>query len=143
MSLESWLANHWLLKHEASNKEIDDLLEAARHDLQDARQDISPSWSLAISYNAALRVCTAALMIKGYRASRDQKHYRTIAALPLILGAQAEEIAGFLDGCRTKRHDVTYEALTSVSQSESDELITAAEELIAMFEKWRAAQQTN
>jgi hypothetical protein len=37
MSLESWLANRWLLPREASGKEIDDLLEAARHDLKDAR----------------------------------------------------------------------------------------------------------
>jgi hypothetical protein len=37
----------------------------------------------------------------------DQKHYRTIAALPLLLGPEAVELSGFLDSCRTKRLRLT------------------------------------
>jgi hypothetical protein len=46
----------------------------------DAKKDLSPSWRFAIADNAALRLCTAALQTAGYRATRDQRHYRTIAA---------------------------------------------------------------
>lgn len=96
MSLADWLANGWLVRHEASARETNDLLDAARADLSDARKDISASGRFAIAYNAALRLCAAVLQTSGYRATRDQKHYRTIASLPLILGADARELADFL-----------------------------------------------
>jgi hypothetical protein len=115
MSLETWLANGWLVRHSASAPETSDLLDAAARDLADAKKDLSPPWCFAIAYNAALRLCTAVLQNAGYRACRDQKHYRTIAALPLILGVDAQEIARFLDSCRTKRHDLTYEALSAAT----------------------------
>lgn len=113
-----------------------DLIDAARADLTDAGQGISPAWRFAIAYNAALRLCTAALQTAKYRATRDQKHYRTIAALPLILGPEAAELAGFLDHCRTKRHDVTYESLSAVSAAEADELVAAVRELERLVKTW-------
>lgn len=93
MSLDRWVANGWLVPHQASPQETNDLLDAARSDLDDARQDISPGWRFAIAYNAALRLCTAALQSAGYRPTRDQKHYRTLAALPLLLGSDVTELA--------------------------------------------------
>jgi uncharacterized protein (UPF0332 family) len=136
MSLETWLANGWLTPHEASPQESQDLFEAARRDLADARKDISPSWRFAIAYNAALRLCTAALQAAGYRATRDQKHYRTIAALPLILGPEAQEVAEFLDHCRARRHDLTYESLSSVSETEAIELIDTVAGLEERVRRW-------
>jgi uncharacterized protein (UPF0332 family) len=136
VSLETWVENGWLQRHEASAEEIGDLCLAARRDLADARKDLSPAWRFAIAYNAALRLCTAALYSAGYRATRDQKHYRTIAALPLLLGPDIRELAGFLDACRTKRHDVTYESLTALSQEEAQELIVAVGELDRRIADW-------
>ncbi len=112
------------------------MVTAAGADLADARKDISPAWRFAIAYNAALRLATAALEGSGYRVSRDQKHYRTIAALPLILGPGAEELSAFLDGCRAKRHDVTYETLSAVTDEEADELIEAVRELDRLVRRW-------
>jgi len=136
MNLETWLANGWLVRHTASAQETSDLLDAAARDLADAKKDLSPSWRLAIAYNAALRLCTAVLQTAGYRASRNQKHYRTIAALPLVLGVEAQEIARFLDSCRTKRHEVTYEALSAVTESEAAELVEAVGELDTLVRAW-------
>lgn len=135
MTLEDWLANGWLLRLELSDREALSLVSAAEQDLRDARQDISPAWRFAIAYDAALRLCSAALGKAGYRAARDQKHYRTIAALPLVIGPEAEELARFLEACRTKRHEVTYESDTSVSAEEADELINAVEELRGLVER--------
>jgi len=129
MSLETWRANGWLVPHEASDEESARMLEAARRDLVDARKDISPAWRFAIAYNAALRVCTAALEAAGYRATRDQKHFRTIAALPLVLGPEAQDVADFLDACRAKRHEATYESLSGVTAGEADELVDAVTDL--------------
>lgn len=136
MSLQNWLANRWLTRHTVSEQETDDLLEAAARDLMDAKKDLSPSWQFAIAYNAALRLCSAALQVAGYRATREQKHYRTIAALPLVLGSDAQELSDFLDSCRTKRHDVTYESLSAVTESEAAELIEAVEELDIKVRSW-------
>ena len=129
MSLDTWVSNGWLVRHDASLQEIVDLLRAARRDLADAQQDISASWRFAIAYNAGLRLCTAALHAAGYRAAREQKHYRTVAALPLLLGAEAQELSDFLDRCRTQRHEVTYESLSAVTESEAEALIEAVGEL--------------
>lgn len=136
MSLETWRANGWLTRHTASPQETADLLAAAARDLTDAKKDLSPSWRFAIAYNAALRLCTAPLQTAGYRASRDQRHYRTIAALPLLLGPGAQELADFLDSCRTKRHDVTYESLSAVTEAEAAEVIEAVAELEAKVRAW-------
>ncbi len=136
MSLEDWRANGWLAAHDATPAEIRAVVEAAGTDLADARKDISPAWRFAIAYNAALRLATAALEAAGYRAAREQKHYRTIAALPLILGAGAAELSAFLDGCRAKRHDVTYETPSAVTDEEADELIEAVRELERLVRRW-------
>ncbi len=136
MSLDTWLANGWLMPHTASATEIRDTLAAAAADLADARKDISPAWRFAIAYNAALRLAGAALEASGYRATRDQKHYRTLAALPLILGPEVQELADFLDRCRTRRHDVTYESLTAVTDEEAQELIEAVAELTRLVRTW-------
>jgi hypothetical protein len=140
MSLESWLANGWLVRHDATPSEIHDLLDAAGRDLVDARQDISPAWRFAIAYNAALRLSTAVLQAAGYRATREQKHYRTIAALPVVVGPDVRELAEFLDRCRAKRHDVTYEALSSIAASEATELIAAVVELDGRVRGWLASR---
>lgn len=76
------------------------------------------------------------LAAAGYRAERDNKHYRTIAALPLILGSGSQELAGFLDRCRSMRHDVTYEGVRSISAAEARELIEAVEELRGKAVTW-------
>ena len=136
MTLEQWNANGWLKPHEITVEEMTRLLTAARSDLADARVDISPAWRFAIAYNAALRLCTLALAVAGYRAARDQKHYRTIAALPLIVGDDARELTQFLDTCRTKRHDVTYEGLDAISESEATELVDAVGELESLILSW-------
>lgn len=129
MTLDTWFANRWVTPYTTSAREVTDLLDAASRDLADAARDLSPAWRFAIAYNAALRIATAALHTAGYRAAREQKHYRTLAALLLLLGDDAQELVGFLDSCRARRHEITYESLAVVTDAEADELIEAAREL--------------
>jgi hypothetical protein len=104
--------------------------------LDDARKDLSDGWRFAIAYTAALRLCGVALQAVGYRAAREQKHYRTVAALPLIMGPELEELSTYLNQCRTRRHEVTYESVTTVSREEATELIRAVEELRGLVTSW-------
>ena len=141
-TLEAWFENGWLKRHETSPTEIRMQLEHADSDLTDAEKDISAAWRFAIAYNAALRICSIALLASGYRAVRDQKHYRTIAALPLVLGTGVSELAGFLDRCRSKRHEVTYEFADAISEDESAELIGAVRELRQQVHAWLEKEHT-
>jgi hypothetical protein len=60
--------------------------------------------------------------------------------LPLILGPEAQEVAEFLDHCRARRHDVTYESLSSVSEAEATELIDTVAKLDARVRRWLASR---
>lgn len=53
---------------------------------------MSPDWKLNIAYNAALQAATAALAASGYRAAREQHHYRTIQSLAHTLGWKAARV---------------------------------------------------
>lgn len=136
MTLEDWLGHRWLQRHDATDAEVADLIQAARQDLADAAKNLSPAWRFAIAYNAALRLATAALFAAGYRATREQKHYRTMVALPLLLGGGVQELADFLDSCRARRHEVTYEAVTVVTEAEVAELVNAVRELDDAVTDW-------
>lgn len=51
------------------------------------------------------------------------QHYRTIQALPLILGMSRKNDAQYLDVCRSKRNIVEYDQIGTVSEQDADELI--------------------
>ena len=97
MSLQSWLENGWLRHHKTSKKEIADLLKIISRDLKDAEAGISDDWRFGIAYNAALKLCTILLYAEGYRPEKTLQHYRTIQALPLILGGNRRADADYLD----------------------------------------------
>ena len=86
MTLTQWVENGWLRQHATSSEEISNLLSVVERDMHDAAQPVSTDWRFNIAYNAALKLCTILLYSEGYRPKREMGHYRTIAALPLILG---------------------------------------------------------
>ena len=88
MSLKQWADNGWLRPHVTSQQEIADLFAIVGRDLGDAERNISADWRFGIAYNAALKLCTILLYASGYRPEKALQHYRTIAALPEILGAR-------------------------------------------------------
>lgn len=88
------------------------------------------------------RVCVGPAVMLGrvarlrLQSFREQKHYRTIMALPLIFGSDILELAEFFDRCRVKRHAVTYESVTAISNAEADDLVKAVGELRETVEVW-------
>ena len=126
MSLHDWLENGWLLEHRTSAREISDLLKAVERDLADAGTPaLSADWKLNIAYNAALQAATAALAAAGYRASREQHHYRIIHSLAYTVGLEESLIALF-DRFRVKRNLGTYERAGMISDHEAGEMIEVA-----------------
>lgn len=123
MSLKQWADNGWLRSHRTSQEEINNLLSIVERDLLDAQRDISPDWCFSIAYNAALKLCSILLYAEGYRPSRESQHYRTLAALPEILGEARQADAKYLDDCRKKRNIVEYDYVGGASESDANELI--------------------
>jgi hypothetical protein len=137
MSLENWAKNGWLRPHQTNRQQIADLLAIVERDLADARNtSVSADWQFGIAYNAALKLCTILLYVSGYRPEKNLAHYRTLQALPLILGTDRDDDADYLDACRAKRNTAEYDVAGTVSQSEADELRDYAVMLQADVLSW-------
>jgi len=140
MTLSKWAEYGWLRQHKTTRQEISDLLGIVDRDLNDARVgDISTDWQFGIAYNAALKLCSILLFAEGYRAGQGLQHYRTIQALPLILGTARDADAAYLDVCRIKRNTVEYDRIGTTSESEALELITFVSELRSEVVMWLQA----
>ena len=122
MNLKTWAENGWLRPHQTNRQQVIDLLAIVERDLQDSERDISIDWQFGIAYNAALKLCTILLYASGYRPEKNLAHYRTLQALPLIMGHEHDDNADYLDACRAKRNTAEYDAVGTVSRSESVEL---------------------
>ena|ERR1051325_1686647 len=129
MSLKQWADNGWLRAHKTSPQEIGDLLAIVDRDLADAERDISADWRFGIAYNAALKLCTILLYASGYRAEKNLQHYRTIIAMPLILGAERKDDADYLDTCRIKRNTVEYDTVGAATKENATELVEFTKKL--------------
>ncbi len=137
MSLQQWHKNGWLRPHETNRQQIADLLAIVERDLNDARTArLSSDWQFGIAYNAALKLCTILLYAEGYRPDRALAHYRTLQALPLILGDARNDDAAYLDSCRIKRNTVEYDVAGRTSPDEARELIQFTIELQEQVLEW-------
>jgi hypothetical protein len=137
MTLRQWAEYGWLRSHTSSAKEIAGLLSIIRRDLADAgRLELSPDWRFGIAYNAALKACTILLHASGYRPEKALLHYRTIQALPLVLGDDRKADAAYLDACRMKRNTLEYESAGDVTLRNAEELMAFATRLHAQVLDW-------
>ena len=137
MSLADWAKNGWLRPYKASKEEIKNLFEIVERDLKDAvAKGISDDWKFGIAYNAALKLCTILLHSSGYRPEKNLAHYRTLQALPLILGDKHKSNADYLDTCRKKRNETEYDFAGNISEEEAQELIDFCVELKSEVSIW-------
>jgi hypothetical protein len=128
--LEQWSRNGWLRPHSSSRGQIAELFAVVERDLADARTErLSPDWQFGIAYNAALKLCTILLQAEGFRPERTLAHYRTLQALPLILGGERSADADYLETCRVKRNTAEYDIAGRISPEEARELVAFAEGL--------------
>jgi hypothetical protein len=120
--LRDWLRHSWLVAHETSPEEIAGLLAIVERDLANSKiAGLSADWRLSIGYNAALQAATAALAASGYRAAREQHHYRTVQSLAFTIGWQAVKVDR-LDRFRKKRNIGSYETAGAASDREATEM---------------------
>jgi hypothetical protein len=129
VSLRDWQKNSWLVEHKSSPEEIAALLAIVERDLANAKvAGLADDWRLSIAYNAALQAATAALAASGFRAAREQHHYRTIQSLALTIGWPGANVER-LDRFRKKRNIGGYETAGVISEQEAREMHELAVEL--------------
>jgi hypothetical protein len=138
MTLSDWQKYGWLTPHQTSAREISDLLAVVERDLADSAADrVSADWRLNIAYNAALQAATIALAASGYRASRDQHHYRIIQSLRETIAAEEGVVMAF-DAFRKKRNLGGYERAGVASDADAAEMrklaITLRDHVMAWLE---------
>ena len=105
-------------------------------DLEDAARGLSADWQFGIAYNAVLKLCTILVYAEGWRPEKNLAHYRTLQALPIILGAERQADADYLDACRAKRNTAEYDAAGQISSKEAKELAAFAHELREVVVAW-------
>jgi hypothetical protein len=136
VNLKDWLNKGWVVSHKTSSEEIAELFGVADRDLNDCKAEgLSPHWKLAIAYNAALQMATAALAASGYRSSREAHHLRVIQSLRYTTNAEPFLVVEF-DAFRKKRNIGGYERAWAVTDKEADEMVILATKLRADIEKW-------
>ena len=69
------------------------------------------------------------LSAEGYRPPQSLAHYRSLQALPVILGTDRQADADYLEACRVKRNAVEYDRVGGATGADADELIDFAESL--------------
>ena len=137
MSLTDWAKNGWIRTHRTSKQEIKQLLEIVERDLNDAlHKEISSDWRFGIAYNAALKLCTVLMYTEGYRPEKALAHYRTLLALPLILGPERKNDADYLNSCRMKRNIVEYDYVGGATNADANELIEFVRDLKRDVIRW-------
>ena len=115
-------------------------MSIVERDLADAQSDISSDWQFGIAYNSALKLCTILLHASGYRPEKNLQHFRTLAALPLILGDKRNEDAAYLDACRIKRNSVEYDMAGIATEQDARELLAFAKQLRLDVLEWLKQQ---
>ena len=140
MTLPDWARNGWLKPQTPTRGQIARIFGVVDRDLEDSGRQFSPDGRFNIAYNAALQLCSIALLAEGWRPDKLNAHFRAIAALPMILGCQWQDGADYLDACRSKRNGLEYDAAGRVSDREARELRAFAKELRDAVIAWLSAK---
>jgi len=145
MSLEQWLRNAWLQRHDPSLPEIQKLLQVVDRELSDARaMGISPDGKFEHAYAAMLQLCIIPLRAAGYQVPKGESHHkRAIDSLRYTLGQLWGKTADYIDLCSRQRAQATYERIDVVGNEDADELLRKAQQLRMDVVNWLKANHAD
>ncbi len=141
-SLEQWKQNDWLMRDEATLREITQLFAVADRELSDMRAiGLSVDGKFMHAYDAALTLCQIALRASGYRVNRKQHghHRKTIESLPLAIDSNLQATADLIVVASRKRSQALYDRTGVVDSRDADELADTARSLRSEVVKWIAS----
>ena len=138
MTLSELASQRRVAAEPASRQELDELRALAARNLQDAALPVlSADGKFSMAYDAARTTANTAIRAAGYRVKpTGGAHYNTFLALEAALGLTVANLAAYLDGCRVKRNELSYDAASLVGESDAEELLENAKELRNLVEGW-------
>ena len=127
MTWKELLAENRVETHATSKQELDDLRSAVERNLGDAAiPQLSADNRFGLAYEAALLLGKMAVACAGYRVKGQGAHQTTFAALKLALGAGISKTAAYLERCRRKRNELSYDMAGVVTDTEATEILAQA-----------------
>jgi len=134
------LAENRVEPHATSRQELDDLRSAVERNLRDAAiVQLSADNRFGLAYEAALLLAKMAAACAGYRVKGQGAHQTTFAALKLAVGPGIAQTASYLERCRRKRNELSYDSAGVVTETEASEILTEARSMQKSIEQWIAA----
>ena len=139
MTWKELLAENRVETHRTSKQELDDLRSAVQRNLLDAAiSQLSADNRFGLAYEAALLLGKMAIACAGFRVKGQGAHDTTFAAMKLALGAGIGRTAAYLERCRRKRNELSYDMAGVVTDTEATEILTQAQMLQKTVEQWIA-----
>jgi hypothetical protein len=139
MTWKELLAEKRVEAHRTSKQQLDDLRSAVDRNLRDAAvPKLSADNRFGLAYEAGLLLGKMAVACAGYRVKGQGAHQTTFAALKLALGAGVSGTAAYLERCRRKRNELSYDVAGVVTDTEATEILAQATALRKTVEQWIA-----
>jgi hypothetical protein len=137
MTWQELLATHRIESHVTSKQELDDLRRAVGRNLQDAAlPGLSADNKFGLAYEAGLLLAKMAVACAGYRVKGQGAHQTTFVAIKLAMGPSIAVTASYLDRCRRKRNEISYDTAGLVSNTEAEELAAEMKEFQMAVDGW-------
>jgi hypothetical protein len=99
---------------------------------------LSADRRFATAYNAVLQLAKMVIACSGYRVVGAGHHVTTFEAVEIAMGSSVSALVTYFDTCRRKRNQVDYDRANAATETEAEELLTKADELRSLVEKWIA-----
>ncbi len=121
-----------LRKQKAGFVQVEGLLGQAIADLAEAKKivDIAERATYVLAYMAMLKAGRALLLFKGYAPIDGAQHKTVVEVTSEILGEKYRDLTAQFETMRRKRNEMTYEAGSLVSLSESRQAFADAIDLV-------------
>lgn len=137
MNWTELLAANRVEPHATSKQELDDLRKAVERNLRDASlPHLSADNRFGLAYEAGLLLAKMAVACAGYRVKGQGAHQTTFAALKLAVGSTVAKTAAYLDRCRRKRNEISYDTAGLVSETEATEIVRTVGTFRRTVEDW-------
>jgi uncharacterized protein (UPF0332 family) len=139
MTWKELLAEKRVEPHKTSKRELDALRSAINRNLHDAAvPQLSADNRFGLAYEAALLTAKMAVACDGHRVKGQGAHQTMFAALKLAVDSSVAKTASYLERCRRKRNELSYDTAGVVTDTEADEILAQAQALQKTIEEWIA-----
>ena len=121
-----------LRKQKSGIVQVENLLKEAIIDLNEAKKisHLSKRATYILAYTAMLKSGRALLLLCGFRPADGGQHKTVVEVTSEILGCEYKNLTQNFETMRRKRNELTYEAGTLLSKSESVKALNDAIKLV-------------